>query len=439
MRGLRFSKATLAKVIAFAAVSAVFTVGLALKIGNLRLFAHQYRLQAVFSDASGVFKGDAVKLAGVDVGRVQGAKIDSGRAVVAFTVDDSVHLPADTVAAVRWRNVLGQRFLYLYPGTARGRFLQDGATIPMSQTEDAGDLGQFLNELGPILRAIDPAKANAFLDAMNVALAGDEPAVRQLLNDGAFLAGRLGSMDDQVKSLVGSSDQVMAAYASQQRAIAAILDDLNAVGGRLRGMNGDVDTLLVNFADVQQQLHTLLSQNRGNIDATLADLRAVTGNLSADRAQLARTKLGRVVQRADRRGGDQGQAREHRGQRFGVGPAARAGRAAVHVRRAHPEGGRAGRGGSGRAAGWATGGRGDPHGDPRVRQHRAVRPVRPGRLRWLACCSNAAVPSASGTSSRSRSSSAARGPLGRSGFPRCWPARCSPSSSPEECSPGPTG
>ena len=289
MRGLRFSKATLAKVIAFAAVSAVFTVGLALKIGNLRLFAHQYRLQAVFSDASGVFKGDAVKLAGVDVGRVQGANIDGGRAVVTFTVDDSVHLTADTVAAVRWRNVLGQRFLYLYPGTARGRFLQDGATIPMSQTEDAGDLGQFLNELGPILRAIDPAKANAFLDAMNVALAGDEPAVRQLLNDGAFLAGRLGSMDDQVKSLVGSSDQVMAAYASQQRAIAAILDDLNAVGGRLRGMNGDVDTLLVNFADVQQQLHTLLSQNRGNIDATLADLRAVTGNLSADRAQLART------------------------------------------------------------------------------------------------------------------------------------------------------
>ena len=39
------------------------TAVLAMKIGNLEFFQHQYRLSAVFSDASGVFKGDAVKLA----------------------------------------------------------------------------------------------------------------------------------------------------------------------------------------------------------------------------------------------------------------------------------------------------------------------------------------------------------------------------------------
>ena len=110
-RSARFSKVTLLKVLAFVAMSAVFTAVLAMKIGNLEFFRHQYQLSAVFSDASGVFKGDAVKLAGVDVGRVSGARIEDGHGVVDFVVDDSVHLTRDATVAIRWRNVLGQRFL----------------------------------------------------------------------------------------------------------------------------------------------------------------------------------------------------------------------------------------------------------------------------------------------------------------------------------------
>src|SRR6266566_8591574 len=95
-RVLRFSKKTLVKVVVFIAISAVFTVGLAMKIGNLHPFQHDYGLQAVFADASGVFKGDDVKLAGVDVGRVNGAKIENGKAVVEFSVDHSVVLSRDS-------------------------------------------------------------------------------------------------------------------------------------------------------------------------------------------------------------------------------------------------------------------------------------------------------------------------------------------------------
>ena len=162
MARARFSRPTLVKVIVFAIVSAAFTIGLAVKIGNLKLFHPQYSLNAVFQDASGVFKGDAVKLAGVDVGRVGGTKIDNGHAVVTFSLDKDVRLTTDSVVALRWRNVLGLRFLYVYPGNDSGRVLKDGDTIPLSHTQDAADLGQFLNQLGPILKAIDPNKANAF-------------------------------------------------------------------------------------------------------------------------------------------------------------------------------------------------------------------------------------------------------------------------------------
>jgi len=287
-RSIRFSKKTLMKVLAFMAVSAFFTVILAMKIGNLQLFRHEYGLSAVFTNAQGVFKGDAVKLAGVDVGRVSGTRIENGHGVVDFTVSDNVKLPKDTRVAIRWRNVLGQRFLYVFPGGS-GPSLKDGDTIPITHTEDSGDLGQLLNELGPILKAIDPDKANAFLDAMNEALDGNEGTVRQLLGDGSILAQRLAGMDRQIQTLISSSDTVLTTYANQNHEIARILDDLNSVGGSLHGMTGDIDSLVVNFAKVQQQLDRLLKDNRGDIDASLGQLKLLVQLLQGKRAELAQT------------------------------------------------------------------------------------------------------------------------------------------------------
>jgi phospholipid/cholesterol/gamma-HCH transport system substrate-binding protein len=289
MAGQRFSKKTLVKVVLFAVVSILFTFGLAMRIGNLHPFSHTYKLTAQFTDATGVFKGDAVKLAGVDVGRVQGAKIENGQAFVTFTVNKGVRLTTDSVVGIRWRNVLGQRFLYLYPGDGQGRQLQDGDVVPVSRTETAGDLGEFLNHLGPILKAIDPQKANAFIDAMNTALVGNEAAVRALIGNGATLADRLGQMDQQVKTLIGSSNTVVTTYANQDKAIASIIDSLAQLGGRLHGMTGDINSVVSNFADVQNQLNRLLTENRQNIDVSLSELDSVLTNLSRNKSNLART------------------------------------------------------------------------------------------------------------------------------------------------------
>ena len=280
---------TMAKVVAFVLASAVFTLGLAVKIGNIQLFSHTYGLSAVFSDASGVFKGDDVKLAGVDVGRVSGTEIQDGKAVVHFTLDDNVKLTTNSIVAIRWRNVLGLRFLYVYPGPAGGQPLNAGDTVPISHTQDAGDIGQFLNELGPILQAINPNEANAFLDSVNNALGGSEVAIRSLLDNAAVLSSSLGSKDKEIGDLVQNSAKVMAAYASQSGNLGTILDDLNTLGGKLSGINGQIDSLITNFADVQNQLNHILVKNRSNIDATLSGLKSVTGILAANKGNLEQT------------------------------------------------------------------------------------------------------------------------------------------------------
>jgi phospholipid/cholesterol/gamma-HCH transport system substrate-binding protein len=285
---MNISKAMLVKVLIFAAFCLVLTVALGVKLANSRLFADTYNLSAEFEDATGVLKGDAVKLAGVDIGRVQSATMENGKAVVEFNLDKSVQLPVDSEVAIRWRNVLGQRYLYVYPGTEEKVFEED-ALISSDQTRDVNDIGDFINRVGPILKAIDPEQANAFLDAVNTALSGNETQVRKLLDDGAKLAQTLGDEDEEIKGLITSADEVTGAYASQDEALGEIFDNLDDLGVVLRRRTQDINTLLVDFADVQDELRTLLVQNRGNIDSTIGGLEKTLGTLSDNKENLRQT------------------------------------------------------------------------------------------------------------------------------------------------------
>ena len=285
---MRTSKIMLVKVTVFTVICIIFTVALGVKLANSRLFADTYEMKAQFEDATGVLKGDAVKIAGVDVGRVTGTEIKAGKAVVIFSIDKDIKLPKDTEVSIRWRNVLGQRFVYIFPGDEDSHW-QEEDTIPVSQTNDVADIGEFLNRVGPILKAIDPEQANAFLDAMNTALQNNEQNVRALLDAGSSLAGDLSERDDEISNLIGNADTIMEAFASQDDEIRNILDDLDNVSGVLARRTDDVNALVTNFADVQEQLDELLETSGSNIDDTIGSLETVATTLSTNKKNLART------------------------------------------------------------------------------------------------------------------------------------------------------
>src|SRR5438045_7014827 len=148
---------TIIKLLAFFAVCAPFTGYLAFTIGNIHLFEHAYKLTASFDDATGLLKDDNVKVAGVVVGKVGSVKINQGRANVEFSVKDSVKVPTDSSVAIRWRNLIGQRYLYVYPGNG-STVLRGGDRV--QKTRSVVDVGELFNRLGPIVKAIDPKDAH---------------------------------------------------------------------------------------------------------------------------------------------------------------------------------------------------------------------------------------------------------------------------------------
>ncbi len=256
----------------FAAVCLAITAWLAMTIGNIRLFESTYEVRATFDDVTGLIVDDNVKVAGVVVGKVTKIEIDRGRADVTFTVNDHVRLPSDSTAAIRWRNLIGQRYLYVYPGTA-ATVLEPGARL--ERTISVVDLGELFNRLGPIVAAIDPAQVNDFLDTVTLALEGNEDQVRATLADLATLASTLGERDAALGRLVGNLDTVAGTIAQRDRQIRTVLDNLVEITSAFSDNTGVVEAALDELGPFSERLATLLAGNRGEIDRSLLHLVAV--------------------------------------------------------------------------------------------------------------------------------------------------------------------
>src|SRR6185437_14946703 len=128
----------LIKLIVFLVVTAFATYVLGATIANSSYGATKtYR--ADFTDVSGLQVGDDVRIAGVRVGSISDIKIvhhDTAR--VSFTVTKDRSIPTSVIAQLRYRNLVGQRYLDIEhgPGDPTAT-LKSNAVIPEKQTRPA--------------------------------------------------------------------------------------------------------------------------------------------------------------------------------------------------------------------------------------------------------------------------------------------------------------
>jgi phospholipid/cholesterol/gamma-HCH transport system substrate-binding protein len=273
------------KVGLFAAICIVLLAILAKEVGNLSFFTHRVSYKADMPDVTGLFPTDDVKVAGVKVGQVSGVTTDHGHAVVSFSVDKSVPLRTSTQVGLRYRNVLGEKYLYVYPGSS-GPIMSSGSTIPINQAVSDADIDAFLNALGPFVRAINPQEGNLFLQAMVGALQGNQDQVSQLLGNTSTVADTLGNLNQQVGAVIDNFNTVLTALAQRSSDLDAFINNLNALGQSLVARNNDLDTAVVEFSQLAEQFKNMLATNRGNIDQLVNNLQGITDVLSQHHTDL---------------------------------------------------------------------------------------------------------------------------------------------------------
>jgi phospholipid/cholesterol/gamma-HCH transport system substrate-binding protein len=129
---------------AFVLVGIVCLGYLSIKLGKLEIIGGDlYEVDAQFNSASGLKAGATVEIAGVEVGRVKSIVLKEDRAMVKLAVQNGTKLYSDTIASIKTRGIIGEKFLALSPGGG-GDPLKAGDTI--RDTESGLDLEELVSQ-----------------------------------------------------------------------------------------------------------------------------------------------------------------------------------------------------------------------------------------------------------------------------------------------------
>jgi len=116
-------------------VLSVVLFGLMLEIGNRwKLFEHGIPYSTFLTSSTGLKQGDAVKLAGVEVGTISRISIAVNHVRVDFEVKPGTRIKKDSVASIRMSSMLGGQFLGLSFGSPDSPDLPAGSTIKSNES-----------------------------------------------------------------------------------------------------------------------------------------------------------------------------------------------------------------------------------------------------------------------------------------------------------------
>jgi len=117
---------------------------LSIKLGKLEIVGGDYvPVHAEFASVSGLKRGVSVEIAGVDVGKVESITLDNYSADVLMKIRTGVKLPEDTIASIRTRGLIGDKYVSLSPGASERMIPPNGK---IRDTESAVDIEQLIGE-----------------------------------------------------------------------------------------------------------------------------------------------------------------------------------------------------------------------------------------------------------------------------------------------------
>ncbi len=274
------------RVVLLAALVAILAAGSGVLVRQT-LFAPQ-TITAYFSSATGLYRGDEVRIAGVKVGTIRSITPQPEHAAVTLEVGHQVAVPADAKAVIVAQNLVAARYVQLAPLYRAGQpRLTDGAVIdeqrtavPIEWDEVKTQLSRLATELGPD-STLSSSSAGRFIDSAANAMAGNGDRLRQtfaqlsqlarILSDGSGdVVATIENLQTFVAALRDSSDDLVV-FQNRLATFGAVLDDsrsdLDAAMSELAVAVGEVQRFVANTRDkTAEQVQRLANATQVLVD-----------------------------------------------------------------------------------------------------------------------------------------------------------------------------
>jgi ABC-type transporter Mla subunit MlaD len=238
-------------------------------------FTHGFRVKAVFVNANNVRPNSPVRIAGVNIGKVKKVTAykggDGNMSLVTMEIDKAgLPIHKDATMKIRPRIFLeGNEFVDLSPGTPSAPTIEDGDTIPSTQTAAPVQFDQVLTALQSDTRE----DLKQLLEGYGTALTYEPTAADDVGQDPDVKGESAArSLNDSIKyapgALKNASIVNQAFLGLQQHDLSGLVDNTGKVTKALSTNEQSLKDFVTNF---NTTLGTLASE-QGNLKRTIAQL-----------------------------------------------------------------------------------------------------------------------------------------------------------------------
>jgi phospholipid/cholesterol/gamma-HCH transport system substrate-binding protein len=256
----------------FAAVMVLLTAFLLFILGQYRTGSTN-SYSAVFTDASGLKAGDSVRAAGMRVGTVTELSMQPDHTVVAtFDADRNVVLTTGSEAAVRYLNLVGDRYLELIDGPGSTRLMAAGSQIPADRTAPALDLDQLLGGLKPVIAGLNPQDVNALTASLLQVFQGQGGTLDSLLSKTASFSTDLADNNQVTEQLIDNLNTVVATLAKDGDKFSGAIDRFEQLITGLAHDRDPIGTAIDSLSSGTASIADLLSAARPPLAGTVGQL-----------------------------------------------------------------------------------------------------------------------------------------------------------------------
>ena len=262
-------------------VAAVLLAVMSIKVGALAQVGDQIRVTVVLSDAAGLTEGAAVRVAGVQVGQVNGMGVDHDKARLDVSLSESAGLRADAKLQVRARSILGEKYLEITPQSTDAPLIADGAelSVPTPQTE----IDELVNSLGPLVSAMDAEAMYLAMERLGDALEKDPDQIARMLqnvdtilSNGASASGDLDGMMSDTRETLSTLNKMVQDARPMLAKTDTVMGRIDSATEGLPKISDDVEVMVSDAREMVKDSHALLKRLEGSMD----DLETVLENMS---------------------------------------------------------------------------------------------------------------------------------------------------------------
>lgn len=220
-----------------------------------------YLLQIPTQNASGIYPGSDVTIAGVSVGTVRNVSLTpGGEAMITADIGPAfapVH--TDATAQIRPKSLLGEMYVDISPGTS-GPTLRSGATLPQLQVNRSTDLQQIFNTFDQPTRA----KLQTLIDELGGGLTN--------------IGGQLNQAIPSGKTDIGDLAAITSTLNSRSQELQSVIITLNTVTTELA--RSDRRQQLGLLIQSSQQLMASLRREQAQLQQAVVSADYALGNLN---------------------------------------------------------------------------------------------------------------------------------------------------------------